>query len=287
MDERVEAAVQAALNAGSADGLRVLGYGEISLVIGWPTEQPEVAYKRLPVFTDEAAAFRYRDRFDEYLARLRDRGVETVESAFEMATTPGGVAAYVVQPVLEVTQLGPEVLRRDQPDADHPLVAGVIDAVGRVTDERTGLDAQVSNWALVDGRLRYLDVTTPMCFDAAGRPTLDLAVFLAAYPWILRGGIRRFVAPGVIGAYRDPRNVLVDFAANLLKERLDGWIPAVLDAVNRAVSPTVTEAEVRRYYRSNARLWEAMLRLRRADRWWQRTIRRRPYPFLLPGRIER
>jgi len=44
---------------------------------------------------------------------------------------------------------------------------------------------------------------------------------------------------------------------------------------------------VRRYYRSDARLWELMLRLRRADRWWQRRIRRRTYPFLLPGHIER
>jgi hypothetical protein len=32
---------------------------------------------------------------------------------------------------------------------------------------------------------------------------------------------------------------------------------------------------------------ELLQRLRRADRWWQRTVRRRPYPFLLPGRIDR
>jgi hypothetical protein len=30
-----------------------------------------------------------------------------------------------------------------------------------------------------------------------------------------------------------------------------------------------------------------MLRVRRADRWWQRHIRRRTYPFLLPGSIRR
>ena len=61
----------------------------------------------------------------------------------------------------------------------------------------------------------------------------------------------------------------------------------MLDAANDVVSPAVTEDEVRSYYRSDARLWEVMLRLRRADRWWQATVRRRPYPFLLPGPIAR
>ncbi len=79
----------------------------------------------------------------------------------------------------------------------------------------------------------------------------------------------------------------VDLAGNLLKERLAGWIPSVIEAVNRTVEAEITEDEVRRYYRSDARLWGLMLRLRRADRWWQRRIRRRTYPFLLPGHIER
>jgi hypothetical protein len=34
-------------------------------------------------------------------------------------------------------------------------------------------------------------------------------------------------------------------------------------------------------------MWEILLRLRRADRWWQRTVRRRGYPFLLPGPVDR
>ena len=30
-------------------------------------------------------------------------------------------------------------------------------------------------------------------------------------------------------------------------------------------------------------MWALLQRLRRCDRWWQRRVRRRPYPFLLPG----
>jgi len=288
----VEAAVQDAIVRGDESGLRLLGHGEISLVVGWPADRPVVACKRLPPFRSPAAANDYGGGFAEYLDVLVERGVNLVPSRFEAIDgTSASTVAYVVQPVLEPDQLGTAVLRATEPDPDHPVVLGVLEAVGRVCDERTGLDAQLSNWAWTGGGLRYLDVTTPMLFDAHGRVCLDLDLFLAAYPWALRWPIGRFVAPGVVGEYRDPRHVVVDLAANLLKERLEAWIPAVLDAVNAVVvsagSPVVTEDEVRRYYRSDARLWEVMLRLRRADRWWQRRVRRRTYPFLLPGHIDR
>jgi len=286
--DAVEAAVQQALERGDGSGLTLLGYGEISLVVGWPTGAPVVAAKRLPPFPSADAAADYGRRFVAYLDRLAERGVVPVASAFRVVVGTGSArVAYVTQAVLDPDDLGPAILRRSAPDPDHPLLRGIVDAVGAVCDPRTGLDAQVSNWALVDGQLRYLDVTTPMLFDPSGRAELDLGLFLAAYPWALRGLIGRFVAPDVIGAYRDPRRVGVDLAGNLLKERLAEWIPSVIEAVNRTVEAEITEDEVRRYYRSDARLWELMLRLRRADRWWQRRIRRRTYPFLLPGHIER
>ena len=39
--------------------------------------------------------------------------------------------------------------------------------------------------------------------------------------------------------------------------------------------------------RADARMWALLQRLRRADRWWQRRVRRRQYPFLLPGEVQR
>lgn len=288
-----EVAVQGALGRGDGRGLTLLGYGEISLVVGWPTDSPVVAAKRLPPFPYPSAAAEYGRQFTRYLDRLVDRGVVPVPSAFRVVPGDGPTVAYVVQGVLDPEDLGPALMRRTPPAAEHPMVVGIVAAIGAVCDSRTGLDAQLSNWAMVDGELRYLDVTTPMLFDDAGRSELDLGLFLAAYPWALRGIIRRFVAPGVIGAYRDPRHVGVDLAANLHKERLTEWIPAVLAALAAVGSAgavadrPVDAAEVRRTYRSDARLWETMLRLRRADRWWQRRVRRRPYPFLLPGHIER
>lgn len=285
----VEAAVQAALEAGTDEGLRILGYGEITLVIGWPTDRPVVACKRLPVFPSASVADRYAERFEHHLTLLADRGVVPVPSTLRMVHggVPGERVGYVVQPVVPAGSLGPDVLRASDPDPDHPLLRAVCAAVPDVVDDRTGIDAQISNWAVVDGVVQYLDVTTPMLFDERGRIELDMGLFLAAYPWLLRAPIGRFVAPGVVGAYRDARHVLLDLVANLRKERLDDWVPAALEAANAVVAPALTAEEARRYYRSDARLWEVMLRLRRADRWWQSRVRHRTYPFLLPHTIDR
>ncbi len=290
--DEVEAAVRRALVTGTDAGLRVLGYGEITLVVGWPPDDPVWACKRLPVFASVEAAERYGAQFDRYLDLLRDRGVEPVPSAFVSITADTSRGArelvgYVVQPVLEDTSLAVGVLRGADPARGADLFHRVARAVGGVVDERTGLDGQISNWALVGDTLQYLDVTTPMIFDGDGHIELDVDLFLAAYPWLIRGLLRRAVVPGVVGAYREARHVLLDMAANLLKERLDEWLPTAIAAANEHVTPTITEQEVRRYYRSDARLWEVMLRLRRADRRWQRSVRRRTYPFLLPGPIER
>ena len=285
----LERAVRGALETGDDRSLRILGYGEITLVLGSPADQPTVACKRLPVFRGAAAVAAYRRLFDRYLQRLTERGVVPVPSELlELPRPDGTVVAYVVQPVLPRATLAPEILRAAEPDPDHPVLAGICDAVPTVVDERSGLDGQVSNWAVLDdGRLAYLDVTTPMLFDAHGRTELELDLFLAAYPWLLRPPIRRFVAPGVIRAYRDPRHVLLDLTGNLLKERLEPWLPAAVEAANRRLDRPITGEEARSYYRSDARLGEAMLRLRRADRWWQRRVRRRTYPFLLPGPVAR
>ncbi len=280
----VEEAVQRALASGHDHDLRVLGHGEISLVIGWPADRPTLACKRLPLFPSQESADRYADLFARYLQQLERGGVQLLPSTFRtLAAQPDGrCAGYVVQPVLPEETLGPEVLRRTDPDPDHPLLASVVSSVQAVVDARTGLDAQISNWALADGAVSYFDVTTPILVDDDGRLALDVTVLTATVPWVIRGAVERFVAPPIATAYCDPRTVLLDLVANLHKERLDAWVPAFLEAVNPAVSPPITAEEARKYYRSNARLWEVMLRLRRADRWWQRHVRRRTYPFLLP-----
>jgi Family of unknown function (DUF6206) len=285
--EQLEQDVIAALDRADASSLRVLGYGEISMVLGWPAEAPRLACKRLPPFPSANAADRYCTVLARYLHELTQRGVNVVET--EVARVPrssGEVVLYCVQPVLPEDMLGPEIVARGG-DAARNLLGVIVETVLTVVDSRVGLDAQLSNWGVHEGRLSYFDVTTPLLAAPDGSSELDTEVFLQSLPWALRAPVRRLVLPGILGRYHSPRTVVLDLAANLVKERCDRWIPTVLDAAGGQIVPPLTEDEVRRDYRSDARTWNLLQAMRRVDRSWQRRVRRRTYPFLLPERIER
>jgi hypothetical protein len=104
---------------------------------------------------------------------------------------------------------------------------------------------------------------------------------------LLRGAIKRFVAPRILDGYRVLRSVYLDLCGNLIKQGLAHWLPSFLEEVNRHLEQPMSVDQVHDYYRSDARLWSLLLRIRRLDRTWQRRVRRRPYPFLLPRQIER
>jgi hypothetical protein len=285
--EHLEREVDGALEHADARALRVLGYGEISMVLGWPANEPRWACKRLPPFPSADAADRYCAAFERYLDELARRGVHVVET--EIGRVPraqGEVVLYCVQPVLPADTLGPAIVALGGAAA-RALLGGIVDTALAVVDARVGLDAQLSNWAMRDGRLTYFDVTTPMLAAPDGSSELDTEVFLASLPWLLRAPVRRFVLPDILGRYHAPRTVVLDLAANLVKERLDAWIPTVLEVAGDRIEPPLTEDAVRRDYRSDARTWNLLQAVRRADRSWQQRVRQRPYPFLLPDRIER
>jgi hypothetical protein len=268
----------------------VLGYGEITLVLGWPAQAPIVAVKRLPPFRDHATGASYGQLVEEYLGALVERGVVPLPTEFHLtpACSGGGWAGYVVQPNLPADHLAPRILRETTgPEAAKDLLGELIEAVLGCVGRRVGLDAQVSNWAFTPAGLRYLDVTTPLLADATGRTRMDLEVITSPLPGILRPVVRRFVAPGITARYHRPRDVLVDMAGNLVKERLDRWIPTVLELSNAHLDRPIQAREVQRYYRSDAVTWEVMLRMRKADRWWQRRVRHRIYPSLLPHDVQR
>ncbi len=283
----LEATVQAALRTGDDSALRVLGRGEISVVLGWPADAPAWACKRLPPFPDEAAANRYVAVFDRYTAELGRRGVHVLDTEqHRLGAGDGTEVLYCVQPVLAADSLA-VAIARDEPDRAEALLGAIVEAVLAVVDASVGLDAQLSNWAVVDGRLAYFDVTTPLLRRADATSELDAEVFLASLPWALRAPVRRVLLPGILERYHEPRAVVLDLAANLVKERLDHLIPTVLAVANPRLERPLTVDEVRRDYRADARMWALLQALRRADRAWQRHVRRRTYPFLLPGRLAR
>ena len=281
--EALETRVAAVLDGEPSPELDVLGYGEISTVLRVDGHDGPVAAKRLPVMTrDQLSA--YRAVLDAYVAGLADRGVETLPSEIH-SVGDDPVIPYCVQP------LHPRLLVNELTTADASTIesfAGQLALlVAEAADGTLGIDAQLSNWAVAGDRLVYFDVTTPLLRTDTGEERTDLDLFIASLPWLLQGTVRRLLLGEILSHYYSPRPALLDAIANLHKERLPHVVEPLLDAANQVVEPVITPGEVTRYYKSDARMWGLLQRLRRADRWWQRTVRRRRYPFLLPAKIER
>jgi hypothetical protein len=280
---QLESRVVAGLDRGRSDGLDIVDYGEISTVLAAEGTAGPVVCKRLPVMTRSQLAG-YEEVLADYLRVLGERGL-TVAPTEVHAVGDDPVVPYCVQPRYE------HLLVADLRSGDRALIekwaARLCELVTAAAHDGVGLDGQVSNWAVTDDDLIYLDVTTPLLQDGAGNQRVDLDLFIASLPWAMRGLVRRFLLNEILSHYHSPRPVLLDAVANLYKERIGEIILVLLSAVNEVVDRPITIREARRYYRQDALMWELLQRLRRADRWWQRRVRRRRYPFLLPGKIER
>lgn len=276
-----------AVRLGHPAGLMVLGYGEMSVVTAFPAGVPRMAIKSLPRFPTPAELETYARLVDDYLLALAIRGVLPAPSRVVAKREPDGrMAAYMLQPLLESEEIAHRRLVLE-PHRAAALLAWICGTVAAAIDARVGLDAGIDNWALVDGELVHIDVTTPWLRDEHGHDRLDLGVFLTAYPWALRRVLQRIVLPGVVDLFRDCRGMLLELCVSLLDKRLDDLLPTAVAAANEHIETPIGVAEVKGYYRRDARIWTHMQRPRRLDRTWQRAIRRRPYAFLLPAAHQR
>lgn len=284
----LERQVEAALVSGLPAPFEVLGYGEITTVIAWPTPAGPWACKRLPVFETQPRFDAYAEVFHDYLSLLRGRGTAVVESElFAVPRDDGRLAGYCVQPVLPSALLARNALAASDDKRGRALLRRIVQRIAETTTSEIGLDGQLTNWAVEGDSVALLDVTTPFLRDAQGRDRLDLDVFLAALPAVMRAVTKRVLVRSILSRYFDVRTTVLDLAANLHLAGLPAWLPSLVEVANDELSLGLTEAEAKKYYASDARLWAFMQGARRVDRSWQRRVRRRPYPFLLPGRIER
>ena len=286
--DALEIAVQHSLATGDDSALHILGYGEISSVVAWPRADGPWACKRLPVFDPPERFDAYRLVFERYLDALTERGITMHETRLELTTTADGrLAGYCIQPALPAAMLAPALLRHAEPDQGAALLGEIIEHIATVACPTIGLDAHLSNWARHEGRLVYFDVTTPLLRDDHGRDLLDTELFLASLPAALRPLVRRFLLEDILEPYFTPRSSALDLLANLHRETLGSWVPIGVELANERLGTDISVAEANRHYHRDARMWRLLQQLRRLDRSWQRHVRRRPYPFLLPGRIAR
>lgn len=277
----LEIDVQDALARDDRSALDLRGQGVTSVVLAAPTAAPVVACKRVPPFVDLGAFERYREVVLANIDQMRAAGIDVVDTEVRLVEVEGHLAGYIVQPLIPAETLGEAVLGAAEPDPGHPLAVGIVEAVGRFTTERRGIDAQVGNWSWSEGRLSYLDVTTPFLFDDDG-PVMDLELFLRSAAPVVRPLYAREL-PRSMARWLDPRHALLDLVGNLYKLDLDNWVEPITAAANTVAHPPITLDEARDYYSAEVKTWTMLHRLMRGYDHWVRTVRRRtPLGFQPP-----
>ncbi|MCA9970063.1 MAG: hypothetical protein KC425_07605 [Anaerolineales bacterium] len=297
---------------GSAIPAQVLGYGEISTVLAIPdAPQPGLAFKRMPMFDSAAEAAAYEALYADWVDVVQGQiGVNVLPGRlYRLAGQNGRVVIYLVQPLLPPASIGHKALAH-LPTAEVTRLLRAILAQFRQVFAfnaanagvlEVGFDGQLSNWAIANFdaassalpesiALRYLDTTSPL-LRRGGQEQLDAELFLRSAPSFLVWIIRRLFLEDVVTRYYDLRKVTIDLLANLYKEQRPDLVPLLTSVANEALAGApgfrpIRAADVRAYYREDAFIWRFYLAARRIDRRLHR-LRARPYPYILPGRIQR
>lgn len=286
--ETLDTQVEHALKTGDPSGLTILGYGEISCVLQLDTAAGSFACKRLPPFETEKNIEAYRRVFNLHLEILKDRGIRPVDSELRIAGEgSGGTIAYCIQPLLPNNWVGPLHLAYCPEEEADRFFQAVLDSILKAVNPVLGLDGQISNWVADPKGLKYLDVTTPLLRERDGSEMLDTELFIRSMPPVARAVARKLFLAKILDNYHDPRGVILDLLANLIKENLTRLLPRFTEMANSRLDKPIRKKEIKKYYRSDAKMWRLLQRMRRLDRWIHKRIRRRTYPFLLPGKISR
>jgi hypothetical protein len=284
-EQRLEEAVR----TGDSGDLDVIGYGEVTIAVRLTTARGDFACKRLVPFSSREAAERTAGLIASYVEQLGACGIDVVETETPILERPDGYVLYCVQPLLAPRTLGPDFLKGKTADEAAPHIRRIFEHIRASVTPSLAPDGQLSNWAFEGDRLRYLDVGTPFLRDEKGNDLFDFTEQTRALPGPVRVIVNRFLLRGILDNYHSVRGQALDFLGNLIKEGLGDIFPPLVPIANDVfeLTPEITEKEVRAHYKSDAQTYEFVQAARRTDRWIYRNILRKPYPYLLPPRIDR
>ena len=287
--EAFEQRLDHAVRTGEVDELDVIGYGEVTIAVKLATPHGDLACKRLVPFSSLQAAEHTAALIASYIDQLGACGIDVVETETPFLERPAGHVLYCVQPLLPPGTLGPDFLRGKTADEAAPYVRRIFEHIRASVTPSLAPDGQLSNWALEGDPLRYLDVGTPFLRDEKGRDLFDVTEQTRALPGPVRLIVNRFLLRGILDNYHHTRGQALDFLGNLVKEGLGDIFPPLIPSANEVfgLTPEISESEVHAHYKSDAQTYEFVQSARRADQWLCRNILRKPYPYLLPPRIDR
>ncbi len=280
----IESVVANAIRRRNTSELRLLGHGEISVVMAWPTDSPVAAVKRVPPFRDRARAQKYVDVCDEFFETLRIANVGIWPTELHIhQRSDGRAVVYHQQPIADSTQLGSNVLRGATPADTHPLLDAITDAAGRVCSPTMGFDCQLANW-LWDGKTAtQIDFTSPFALtDARDDLRYDAHAFLQEYPLVVRPYLRKEFT-SLLRRFTTAEGALGDMVANMMKERLDQWVDPAIQTVNSRLGINMRREKAQWMYDNDRKLLPRVLKVKKVQRWWLTHTGRR-YEQLLPDK---
>ena len=278
----LDQAVERLLLTGHRDELTIIGAGEITCVLEWRG----FACKRLPPFKDLARVEAYRRLVERYVTELRAVGIPVVDTALQSIARDAGYSAYIVQPRLPADWFLPPRLRAASLTEALELLRPILDHVQACQAASVGIDAQLSNWSIKDGRPMLLDVTTPLLRDESGRDLLDTEIFVATLPVVARGLVRRFLIADLLDRFYDRRGVFLDLISNMANYGLVHFTEPFLAEVNARLDRPLTMKDVLGYRRQEWWTWKAIRACLKMEQIWRRKVLRVRDPHLLPSQFE-
>jgi len=294
--------------------IKILGYGEISLVFEIVGDPEQIAYKRIPIFENEKQVNRHIWAYNEY-NRILSQDVGLNLPKYDVAwfkDHEDKIQFYCVQEKISSESVGNKVIHDLGNEDIKTLILLVMREMKKVwvysKNHETidlGLDGQISNFAIIgydpnnpkiekDTKLVYFDTSTPM-FRKNGIEAMDAELFLESTPSFLRFLVKVAFLDEVVDRYYDWRLVTIDLIANFFKEQRPELIPGIIRQVNKFFKEEASEfnmepitfEEVQKYYKNDKMIWVIFQNARKIDRYIKTKLFKKKYEFYLPGKIKR
>jgi len=280
----VERAVLRAFDARSTEELKIFGFGELGIAVGWPTAEPRAVVKRqAPGPVDQLDAD--MSRMKEFHEALTAAGAAVIPTDVRTITNPRGKRIpYLVQPIVERNDLAENLIAEGSPAVDDKILVSLRDTVARVvSDSPSGglsIDAQVTNFAWDGERVVLLDTTPPLIWGANSGPMYDVGNYLTAVPFALRPVAMQLTRKSG-DDYRTARGVLQQTAVYLRRIDQERWVDSAISCFNEVLGEPLTRPEIDKSFARVVRDLPTIKRLARVERLWATKVRKRPYEFFI------
>jgi hypothetical protein len=294
--------------------IKVLGFGELSLVFEIVNDPQHYAYKRSPIFENERQAKKHEYIFREY-NRILNEEINIKTPPLDVVwfeNDEGRIIFYGIQEKIPPDSVGNSVIHQVRQKEVETLVLKVMREMKKVwtfnNENRlleVGLDGQISNFAVLNydpnkpridenSELLYID-TFPPFFRKNGVEAMNMRLLTKALPSYIRSLVNAIFVDDLVGRYYIWRDVAIDLIANFFKEQLPKYIPGILKVINDFFKQearmfeieSISLKEIQKYYKFDKFVWALMYNLRIFDRYIKTKLFRKKYEFYLPAKIKR